>query len=83
MIRTDASDVQLGAVIIQEGNPLDFYSKTLSRTQINYTMTGKKLLSIVETLKYFQNILLGHKIGVFMDHKNITYETIDSAYQHI
>ena len=46
-------------------------------------MTGKKLLSIVETLKYFQNILLGHKIGVFMDHKNITYETIDSAYQHI
>ena len=34
-------------------------------------MTEKKLLKIVETLKYFRNILLGHGIEVFTEHNNI------------
>ena len=43
-------------------------------------MIEKELLSIVENLKEFQNILLGHKIKVFTHHTNITYKTIESAY---
>ena len=63
-IHTDASDVQLVAIIIQEVKPLDFYSWKLSKAKINYTMTEKETLSIVENLKGLQNILLGHKIKV-------------------
>ena len=37
----------------------------------------------METLKDFQNILLGHDIEVFMDHKNLTYETIESTSQRV
>ena len=75
-VHTDTSDVQLGAVITKEGKTLAFYYKKYSKAQINYTMAEMELLSIVETLKEFQNILLGHKIEVFTNHKNITYETI-------
>ena len=39
-------------------------------------MTEKGLLGIVKTLKEFENILLRHKIEVFTDHNNLTYETI-------
>ena len=39
-------------------------------------MTEKELVSIVETFKYFRNILLGHEIKVIMYHENISYETI-------
>ena len=59
-IHIDASDVQLGAVIMQEGKSLTFNSRKWYKAQINYTMTKKELLVIVETLKDFQNILLGH-----------------------
>ena len=68
--------MQLGAVIMQESKPFAFYSQILSKVQINYTMTEKELLSIVETLKELQNILLVHAIELCMYHKNLTYETI-------
>ena len=39
-------------------------------------MIEKILLRIVENLNDLQNIILGYKIEVFMDYKNLTYETI-------
>jgi RNase H-like domain found in reverse transcriptase/Reverse transcriptase (RNA-dependent DNA polymerase) len=70
-VYTDASKYQLGAVIMQEGRPLAFYSRKLNSTQKRYTTGEQELLSIVETLKEFQNILLGQKVIVHTDHKRI------------
>jgi len=77
-IHTDASHYQLGAVISQGGKPIAFYSRKLNPAQTRYTTTERELLSIVETLKEYRNILLGHQIEVFTDHKNLVYKTFNT-----
>jgi hypothetical protein len=50
---TDASDNQLGAVIMQDKKPIDFYSKKLNKAQKRYTTTvrDRELLSAIEACK--------------------------------
>ncbi len=71
-IYTDASTMQLEAVITQGNRLIAFFSKKLSETQSKYSVTKIELLAIVETLKEFQGILWGRTIKVYTDHKNLT-----------
>jgi hypothetical protein len=58
---TDASDHQLGAVIMQDKKPIAFYSRKLSTAQKQYTTTERELLSAIETCKEYKNILLDYE----------------------
>ena len=77
-IHTDASKAQLGSVISQGNIPIAFYSRKLNPAQCRYTTSALELLSIVETLKEFRNILLGHQVIVHTDHLNLTYKQFNT-----
>ena len=77
-IHTHASKLQIFAVISQKGNPIAFYSQKMNSAQHNYTITEKELLSVVATLKELRNILLGHQITVYTDHKNLTHKCFNT-----
>jgi RNase H-like domain found in reverse transcriptase len=71
-IHMDASDIQLGPVIMQDCKPVAFYSRKLNPgAQWNYTTGKREILSLVETLRAYRNILLGHKIIIDTDHQNL------------
>jgi hypothetical protein len=80
VIHTDTSHTQLGVVISQNGKPIAFYSHKLKPEQTRYTTTERELLSIVETLKEFRNILLGQKIVIYTDHKNLTCKNFNTEH---
>jgi hypothetical protein len=76
---TGASQRQLGAAIVQKDRPLAFRSRKPSEAQGRCATGEKELLSIVETLKEFKNILLGQNIVTRTDRENLLCERMASG----
>ena len=82
-IETDASDHQLGAVVKQHGRPVACHSRKLNSAQKNCAAIEKELSSVVETLRTFRSMLLGAKIAVHADHKNLTHKLSSFTTQRV
>jgi hypothetical protein len=77
-VHVNASSVALGAVLAQPGegdidHPLDFSSRKLSTTDINYTTTAREGLAMVYALQKFHHCLLGGNFKMFIDHSTLKY----------
>ena len=75
---TDASDIQLGATLVQDGKPLGFYTRKLITAQQSYTVGEKELLGIVEGLKAFTGVMHGQDLTVHTDYLNLLYNKLPS-----
>ncbi len=70
-IYTDASNYQMGAIIIQQKFPVVYWSRTLNNTQQNEHTMGKELLFFM-VLEEFCFMILGAELFTYTHHKNLT-----------
>ena len=65
----DASQKGLGAALVQEKKPIVFASKTLTKTQSNYSNIEREMLSLVHGVERFHTYLYGRSFTIITDHK--------------
>jgi hypothetical protein len=70
---TDAADIGLGRVLLQDGHPMAYESRKLNSAEQNYTRTEREMLAIVHALRVWRCYLEGVYFEVETDHKCNTF----------
>eukprot|EP00963_Diacronema_lutheri_P000659 scaffold42_cov432-Pavlova_lutheri.AAC.3 len=73
-VKTDASDVGMGAVLMQQdqqGNwkPVEYWSKKFNTAQQNYHPAKKETCAIMYALQHWRHLLFGQMFTVITDNK--------------
>lgn len=63
----------MGAILMQDGRPMAYYSKMFQGAQKNYPIYDKKLLVLYQVVKHCQVYLPGKEIVVHKDHRSLQY----------
>ncbi|GFS44035.1 retrovirus-related Pol polyprotein from transposon 17.6 [Nephila pilipes] len=88
-VSIDASKNGLGAVLLQESQPVAYGSVSLTQTQQRYAQIEKELMTVIYGLEHFNYYTYGRIVTVQTDHKPILglskkpYDTISPRLQRM
>ena len=68
-IQVDASQVGLGAALLQNGKPIAFASKALTKTKCRYANIEREILAVVFGAEQFCTYIYGRSFTIESDHK--------------
>ncbi|KAM3402087.1 hypothetical protein ACQJBY_006188 [Aegilops geniculata] len=85
LLETDASGTGLGAVMMQNGQPIAYYSSVLCPKNAALSTYEKEALAIMEALKRWRHYFLGNDLIIRTDHQSLQFMTdqkISTSIQH-
>ena len=85
VLETDASGKGIGAVLMQQGRPLAYYSSSFCPRNAALSTYEKEALAILEALKRWRHYLIGHELIIKTDQQSlkfITDQKITAGVQH-
>lgn len=83
-IDTDASGSGIGAILHQDGHPLEFISKPLSSCNQGLTVYEKEYLAILMAVDQWHHYLLQAEFVIHTDHQSLTHlneQRLHTAWQ--
>ena len=76
ILKTDASDLGIGAILCQRQNGFErviaYASRKLTQAEQNYNVCDRELLAVVWSLNHFKPYLYGQKFTIVTDNEPIT-----------
>lgn len=85
VLETDASGYGIGAVLMQGGQPLAYFSKSLGIKAAAFSTYDKEALAILEALKKWKHYFLGSSLLIRTDQASLKYineQRITDGIQH-
>lgn len=73
MVYSDASHVELGCVLMEDGKVVAYASRQLKTHKWKYPMHDLKLAVIIFALKIWRHNLYGERCIIYADHKSLKY----------
>lgn len=64
-----SSKLGVGACLLQKGQPISFYSRSLTEGQIKWAPIEKELFAICVAVEKYHQFIYGRKIEIETDHK--------------
>ncbi|RDX93764.1 Retrovirus-related Pol polyprotein, partial [Mucuna pruriens] len=72
-LECDASNMGVEAILLQEGNPITYFSEKLTNAQINFSTYDKELYALVRVFQVWQHYLLPKEFVVHSDHEALKH----------
>ena len=72
-VEVDASGIGIGAVLNQEGKPVEFFSEKLCSSRQKWSTYQQEFYSLVRALKQWEHYLLGKEFVLYTDHQALKF----------
>ena len=72
-IECDALGVGIGAILMQEGKPIAYFSEKLNGDALNYLIYDKEMYALVRALETWQHYLMPKEFVIHMDHESLKH----------
>jgi len=82
-VETDASDVGIGAVLMQKGQPIAFLRKALGESHKHMSIYEKEFLALIMAVEKWRQYLQRQEFVIRTDHKSLSYLTAQNLHSDV
>ena len=72
----DASNISVGATLIQDGKVIEYHSQALTSTQQCYSNIEREAYAVVNGVEHFHHYIFGKPFQVYTDHQPLVQLSI-------
>ena len=72
-VETDASEFALAGTLNQNGRPVAFFSRTLTKAELNHSAVEKEAAAIIESVRKWRHYLTGKRFKLVTDQQSVAY----------